>query len=253
MKNYNKVKGNRMKKKSLLIFLVVILFLPFIQTPAQDLQFILSDSVMYGELGIADITIPIYVINISPVDQTLFLVNTEEQLPNSWSYELCLDLCYPPGYDSITTSQPLHSLDTLEASVHFLPNLDTAGTGYLQVQFGTMHNPTARTTFNLTASTEPTAVGDPVNSSVKEFKLNQNYPNPFNPTTTISYAIPRRSDVSLKVYNIVGQEVATLVNGEKEPGTYSVYFNGSELSSGIYFYKITAGSFSTVRKMILLK
>ena len=85
------------------------------------------------------------------------------------------------------------------------------------------------------------------------FKLYQNYPNPFNPTTTISYDLPERSRVKLVIYNILGQEVATLVNGEQEPGRYSVKFDASGLPSGIYFYRLQAGNFIEQKKMILIK
>ena len=85
------------------------------------------------------------------------------------------------------------------------------------------------------------------------FVLEQNYPNPFNPTTIIQYSVPQRSDVILKVYDILGSEVATLVNEEKTGGVYSVNFDASQLSSGIYFYRIQAGSFVETKKMILLK
>ena len=84
-------------------------------------------------------------------------------------------------------------------------------------------------------------------------KLYQNYPNPFNPTTKINYSIPRRSLVTLKVYNILGNEVATLVNEEKAAGNYKVVFDGSYLSSGTFFYKIQSGSFTDTKKFILLK
>jgi endo-1,4-beta-xylanase len=87
----------------------------------------------------------------------------------------------------------------------------------------------------------------------KEFALNQNYPNPFNPTTIINYQLPKISFVTLKVYDVLGREVKELVNGEQDAGTYTVNFNASGLSSGIYFYRIEAGSFSQVKKMLLLK
>ena len=88
---------------------------------------------------------------------------------------------------------------------------------------------------------------------LNDFCLSQNYPNPFNSTTKIGYSIPKTSFVTLKVYDILGREVAALVNGEKPAGNYEVEFNGNGLSSGIYFYKIQAGNFSSVKKMILVK
>jgi hypothetical protein len=85
------------------------------------------------------------------------------------------------------------------------------------------------------------------------FALYQNYPNPFNPTTTISYDLPVRSRVKLTVYNILGQEVATLVDSEQEPGRYDVKFDAIGLPSGVYFYRLEAGKFVDVKKMILVK
>lgn len=93
-----------------------------------------------------------------------------------------------------------------------------------------------------------------------EYSLRQNYPNPFNPSTTIRYTIPnvistegRNINVQLKVYDVLGNEVATLVNEEKPTGVYEVEFNATELTSGVYFYKLQAGSFVEVKKMILLR
>ena len=87
----------------------------------------------------------------------------------------------------------------------------------------------------------------------KEFALQQNYPNPFNPTTEIVYDVPKTSFVKLSVFNMLGQKVADLVNGEQNPGTYAAPFNASNLSSGIYFYRLSAGSFVSTKKMILIK
>ena len=86
-----------------------------------------------------------------------------------------------------------------------------------------------------------------------EFNLEQNYPNPFNPSTTIQYQIPQDGMVKLKIYDILGAEVATLVNEEKVAGKYVVNFNASSFTSGVYFYKIQSGSFINSKKMILLK
>ncbi len=85
------------------------------------------------------------------------------------------------------------------------------------------------------------------------FKLFQNYPNPFNPATTIEFALPNEANVTLKIYNALGQKVATLINKRMKAGKHSVKFNASQLSTGIYFYKLTAGNFATVRKMVLMK
>ena len=90
------------------------------------------------------------------------------------------------------------------------------------------------------------------------FYLYQNFPNPFNPTTKIKFKIPgqARNDnmmVTLKVYDILGNEITTLVNEEKQPGTYEIEFDGVNLSNGVYFYQLTAGSFVETKKMVLLK
>ena len=85
------------------------------------------------------------------------------------------------------------------------------------------------------------------------FSLSQNYPNPFNPTTTLKYQLPASSKVTLKVYDVLGNEVATLLNEEKEAGTYEVMFEASNYSSGIYFYRLQAGSFVETKKMVLMR
>jgi hypothetical protein len=84
-------------------------------------------------------------------------------------------------------------------------------------------------------------------------KLHQNYPNPFNPSTTIRYGLPNRSYVTLAVYNTLGQQVATLVNENKEVGYHEVRFDGTGLASGVYFYRLQAGSFTETKKLVLLK
>jgi hypothetical protein len=100
-----------------------------------------------------------------------------------------------------------------------------------------------------------------VATSVKEeesdmptgFSLSQNYPNPFNPSTTIRFALPKSGRVELKVYNTLGQEVATLVNEEKVAGTYSAQWNASSVASGVYYYRMQAGEFTATQKMLLMK
>lgn len=97
----------------------------------------------------------------------------------------------------------------------------------------------------------PTSVIDP--NAPLVYELAQNYPNPFNPTTKIVYSIPVQAQVELKIYNVVGQEVATLVNEVQKAGVHNAKFTSTNLASGIYFYRLVAGDFTSVKKMVLLK
>ncbi len=95
---------------------------------------------------------------------------------------------------------------------------------------------------------------DVVDSQIPRiFSLQQNYPNPFNPVTIIKYAVPKTSFVNITVYDLLGREIVKLVNEEKPPGNYNIKFNGSNLTSGIYFYRLQSGGFSETKKLILLK
>ncbi|HED07118.1 MAG TPA: T9SS type A sorting domain-containing protein [Ignavibacteria bacterium] len=91
------------------------------------------------------------------------------------------------------------------------------------------------------------------NNLPTNFALEQNYPNPFNPSTTIKYDLPKEGFVTLKVYDMLGREVATLVNKEQSAGRYIITFDASGLASGIYFYRISAGKFLQTKKLILLR
>ena len=106
---------------------------------------------------------------------------------------------------------------------------------------------------NYQITLEPLSVDQIKSLTPENFELAQNYPNPFNPVTTIQYSIPQRSNVTLKVYDVLGNEIAALVNEEKLAGVYEVDFNASNLSSGVYFYKLQGGSFVETKKMILLR
>ncbi|GIV45277.1 MAG: hypothetical protein KatS3mg036_0095 [Ignavibacterium sp.] len=92
-----------------------------------------------------------------------------------------------------------------------------------------------------------------VNSISARFSLEQNYPNPFNPVTKIKFSIPKSELVRIKVYDLLGEEIKTLVNEYRQAGTYEVEFNASDLPGGVYFYRIITGSYSDTKKMILLR
>ena len=102
------------------------------------------------------------------------------------------------------------------------------------------------------------ALSGVVNSLPTEFALAQNYPNPFNPTTEINFDLPKNAHVELSVFNILGQSVTTLVSGEMPAGSHQISWNGTDsdggsVASGIYFYRISAGDYSSSKKMMLLK
>ena len=99
-----------------------------------------------------------------------------------------------------------------------------------------------------------TGINDEVTTQTpSNYLLSQNYPNPFNPSTTISYNIPVAGNVTLKIYNLMGEEVTVLVNEEKAIGNYEVQFDASRLTSGVYFYRLQTGTFSEAKKLILMK
>jgi hypothetical protein len=89
--------------------------------------------------------------------------------------------------------------------------------------------------------------------TAQKYCLDQNYPNPFNPTTTISFSLPSKSFVSIKVFDLIGREVATIISEELQPGNYSRQWNAEYISSGIYFYRLRANSFTETKKLILLR
>jgi hypothetical protein len=120
------------------------------------------------------------------------------------------------------------------------------------IYYISINNPSDKIFINLDAT-------DSVMSNVKSTEIStdlflyQNFPNPFNPTTTIKFSIPQKGFVELKVYDLIGREIKTLVKEEKNAGNYYIQFDGSELVSGIYFYKLQFGHFAQTKKFILLK
>ncbi len=134
----------------------------------------------------------------------------------------------------------LHKGDTVRAAISSLAD-----------PYGNTISDTISWQFVVNRSSD--AVHEITHALPREFSLEQNYPNPFNPEMRIRFGLPKSADVHLVVYNIIGQEVARLVDGQMSPGYYEVTFNGSTLSSGIYLYRLSAGPFTAVKKMVLIK
>ena len=147
--------------------------------------------------------------------------------------KLSIDLSLGNGSNYLRSFYPLQSGDILAAGFDYTSNSGD----YVIVKL----------------TQNPTGVEDQGFNQPDDFVLYQNYPNPFNPTTTIEFSIPQSGDVSLNIYNLLGEEVKTLVNEFRQTGKYSVQFNANNFSSGIYFYKLQTDSFVETKKMILLR
>ncbi|HCY76632.1 MAG TPA: hypothetical protein DHV28_12000 [Ignavibacteriales bacterium] len=237
---------------SVIVFLILILTGTI---KAQDIEVTVHRTYIDSTLG-SEMIFDFEVINISQFQQTVFEVRTLDDLPSGWQSSLCFGVnCFSPSLDSIATMQPfgepLQPGDTLITSLHVY-SMTTEGTANVQIQVGTFRNPSLRTTLDFVATTVPTSV-DNENTVVDNYYLQQNYPNPFNPSTKINYGLRKSGNVEITVYNVLGNKVATLVNGYKSAGKHSVDFNASNIASGIYFYKISTPDFIQTKKMILEK
>ena len=242
-------------KNSLII--ILFFFVPLIY--AQDIQVITHGTTIYEPVGTFEIVFDFEVVNISNLDSiAIFEVRTINNVPSGWSSSLCFgELCFPPDLDSVATTPyfntpPIAQGDTLETSLHVFTDLTSIATAYVQIEVGTFRNPEDRITLDFTATTDPT-VSVRENNMLNSYYLYQNYPNPFNPATRISYNVGEPGLIQLKVYNVLGVEVATLVNEQQYSGNYSIDFGASDLSSGVYFYSLTVNNFTQTRKMILEK
>ncbi len=245
------------------IISVILLFIFFFgNAKAQDIEIIVHRTNIDSTLN-SEMIFDFEVVNISVLEQKVFEVRTINNLPADWISSLCFDsTCFAPFLDSIVTEppfgNPLAPGDTLFTSLH-ITALQNEGTANVQIQVGTIRNPTVRTSIDFTARVIPVSVEDE-KVTVKDFYLQQNYPNPFNPSTKINFGLKKAGNVEITVYNILGNKVATLLNGYKPAGNHSVSFDASNLpagrqglSSGVYLYRIVTNEFVQTRKMILEK
>jgi hypothetical protein len=225
---------------------------------SQEIEIITHGMTKYEPVGTIEIVIDFEVINISNFEQTIFEVRTINNVPNGWSSSMCFgELCFSSETDSVATTPdfntpPLAPGDTLKTSLHVFTDMVSIGTAYVRIEVGTFRNPEDRFLLDFTATTDPSvSVDEDLNLST--YYLYQNYPNPFNPSTSISYKITEAGIVQLKVYNILGVEVTTLVNEYQYSGDHSVDFDAVGLSSGVYLYTLSVNNFTQTRKMILEK
>jgi hypothetical protein len=191
-----------------------------------------------------------------------FLVNTGER----WDIQLTDGhiVCRYGGNISLTSK-----VDSIEAPAGVFRNCynftrvklcratvltnDWFASGIGRVAYEEYSDRTGVDWFYLTYTNTITKVNDDQLLHISNYKLLQNYPNPFNPTTLISYFLPKVSYVTLKVYDIIGREVATLVDGRQSAGYHNITFNARDLPSGVYLYRIQADKFMETKKLLLLR
>jgi hypothetical protein len=177
--------------------------------------------------------------NTDPIIMTVFAVNLEDST-----------IVSPSTYDTLPSSYYLSGTRFVlmnDGRIHM-------SGGHSQTGYNTNFSPNQLTyIISPNYTKRVTGITSQTTTRTATFTLNQNYPNPFNPSTVIRYQLPVTSNVNIKVYDIMGRDVATLVNEMKNAGNYEVTFNASLLASGVYFYRMSAGSFVSVKKLVLMK
>jgi len=172
-------------------------------------------------------------------------------LPFYWdgTSNLLIEICF--NNSSYTSNTTVYATASSGRNIHYHSDLSTGDGCAIATTPGSTY--TALPNISIVMNPGPNNItGDP-RELPTTYSLSQNYPNPFNPVTKINFAIPKQSFVTIKVFDILGREVKTLINENKSAGNYIVEFNASTLASGVYYYRIEAGDFRDVKKMILIK
>lgn len=225
---------------------------------AQSFSFVPNQTILAETLGM-EMVFEATCTNLSQIPLTLTFIRTINALPVPWESSMCLDVCYPSTVDTIATtpeygSSPLAPGEVRTFSLHVYP-ITNPGTGLIRILVMDRRNigDSAAVLFTATATTS--AVGeDPESPAV--FLLHQNYPNPFNGETTIGYRVAnggRGERVTLRVYDLSGRLVATLVDAVQGPGEHVVKCEAGGLATGAYIYQLQAGTTVTGRKFLVIR
>jgi hypothetical protein len=221
---------------------------------AQEFEIRTESDEVTGELG-QELIYYIEVENVSQEEIVISFVRAKNDIPEQWTSSLCFDFCFAPFIDSIATSadfqsSPVQPGEIRELSVHIFP-LELDGEGEIEMVIENVNDQQYSETVVFKVSTGVTSAKD--EHIPGKFGLEQNYPNPFNPSTVIKFSLPESERVTLKVFNILGNEIAVLINSIMNAGSFEYKYDASSLASGIYFYELRTSKFRSVRKMILEK
>jgi len=239
--------------KSVIGLLLILLSVNF-ENIAQSFTVALDHTELSDTLG-SEIVFEFEVTNNSSSELTIYILRVTKSLPDGWSSSLCFSYCFSQMLDSIVTnanycSTPIAISESRTFSFHVNPAL-TEGEANFDIVVANFDNPSESEIFEVSASTSITSVKDiKINQG---FNLYQNYPNPFNPETVISFEVVEAGNVTLDVYDVLGNQVSTLVNEHFSSGLHTLKFSGADLSSGVYFYRLRQNNSVMTKKMILGK
>jgi hypothetical protein len=220
----------------------------------------ITPAIVYGDTSLLNVTATKGVFkNTGSTSLNVTFARILNSLPDStWSTSMCVGTnCYSSAVDTVPPrNQPPITIgpglqDTLLIDFYG----STIGTGTVVIKVWVNANPAIFASDTFKVHLGPVGISQ-ISSVVEGYKLEQNYPNPFNPTTKINFSLPKKENVSLKVYDILGNEVANLINNEAfSQGSYSYEFSASEFkfSSGVYFYILKTENFTSTKKMMLIK
>ncbi|MBX7042170.1 MAG: T9SS type A sorting domain-containing protein [Ignavibacteria bacterium] len=198
-----------------------------------------------GGRGVVGIT-----INIGLPDSTYGpspdVIARSGSVPSSQTFNLYRYRLFPDSINAVGRVSPTYNVAVMAMDVESIrPTPDNPNPFAVKRIIGGL----LKFVDEIPTNTDPEVVA----GMPESYSLSQNYPNPFNPATKINFAIPVAGQVTLKVYDVLGKEVATLVNDKRDAGSYSIEFNAANLPSGMYIYRIRSGNFAETRRMMLLK
>ena len=236
------------------LFILFILFLIFVSADSYSQTFTFTKNsppfINSNDTGYyAEVVDTGYVTNLTGSAIRIKLQRTAVNLPSGWQTAICdINACYPPEIDTAVADYPP---GTSEVTLHFYTH-SVYGQGTMTIKAIKVSNPSENYTLTFGAELNPVGIKQ-ISSIVKEFILNQNYPNPFNPSTKIGFSVPKTDYVDLRVYDILGREVKTLLSEQLNAGEYEIEFDAKNLASGMYYYRLQSGDNVSVKKMTLVK